>query len=644
MSAQVCAAMDCEQPLPAEAHGNQKYHAERCRNREQRRRHRARKKGREVVRKIKPVNQDFTSEDESADGRASARRGPGYERFLSEGYAILVANGQMSNGDAAKAMETSDANISRWLAAYHQDIKAARDREAWGGPDDEARQSLDDFKLFRDRYFERAPGKVYFTADFHLKWIDALLAAHEDGGRQMILSPPRHGKTELLIHFCIWLICRDPNVNIIWVAGSQDLAKNAVRMIEHTLETNDRLARDFTPAGEGFKPATRTGLSWSATEFTVSTRTTPAKSATMVGIGKGGTLLSRDADLIVADDIEDHGSVKIASTRQSTRDWWNTDLATRKMEHTGWVYIASRQDPDDLASHLLDNPEWGCIVEHAHDPACDLDNNKVEHDDCLLFPEMISRKYLIGQRNAIGRDRFEMVYQNAPEAGSGAVFSREHIDRCKNTNRTIRSAPSGIPLVAGLDPATRGHQAAVLLAYDPETSKRYLVDVDDTQAGGLEGARRIIKQWHGRYQVTRWIIERNNYQDAIFHDRDIQQMKADLGLILQPHFTTGQNKWDDNLGVTLLARQFEQGLVDLPYGDLDSKLKVDAYVRQMLTFDGRQRGRSDQVMAGWFAELGIQRWYANKVEGDNVVQVNFDRRYPKPTSFSPSRYVTAPWR
>ena len=40
----------------------------------------------------------------------------------------------------------------------------------------------------------------------------------------MILSPPRHGKTELLIHFAVWRICKNPNIRIMWVGGNEDIA------------------------------------------------------------------------------------------------------------------------------------------------------------------------------------------------------------------------------------------------------------------------------------------------------------------------------------------------------------------------------------------------------------------------------------
>ena len=52
--------------------------------------------------------------------------------------------------------------------------------------------------------------------------------------------------------------------------------------------------------------------------FTVGTRTvTGIKSPTMVGIGRGGKILSRDCDIIIADDIEDHSSTMQPASRET---------------------------------------------------------------------------------------------------------------------------------------------------------------------------------------------------------------------------------------------------------------------------------------------------------------------------------------
>ena len=39
----------------------------------------------------------------------------------------------------------------------------------------------------------------------------------------------------------------------------------------------------------------------------------------MIGIGKGGKILSRDCDIIIADDIEDHATTAQPSARRNTK-------------------------------------------------------------------------------------------------------------------------------------------------------------------------------------------------------------------------------------------------------------------------------------------------------------------------------------
>jgi hypothetical protein len=99
----------------------------------------------------------------------------------------------------------------------------------------------------------------------------------------MILSPPRHGKTDLLIHFVIWLICKNPNIRILWVGGNEDIAKNAMGSVLDQLEFNELLIEEICGPGVKFKPKTKSAKSWSQSGFTVGTRTvTGIKSPTMV--------------------------------------------------------------------------------------------------------------------------------------------------------------------------------------------------------------------------------------------------------------------------------------------------------------------------------------------------------------------------
>lgn len=62
---------------------------------------------------------------------------------------------------------------------------------------------LEHFLAFRGRWFRTPRGRPYLTPPFQQRWVEAILRALVTGGRQIILSPPRHGKSELLIHVCV---------------------------------------------------------------------------------------------------------------------------------------------------------------------------------------------------------------------------------------------------------------------------------------------------------------------------------------------------------------------------------------------------------------------------------------------------------
>src|SRR5690606_35765052 len=159
-----------------------------------------------------------------------------------------------------------------------------------------------------------------------------------------------------------------------------------------------------------------------------------------------------------------------AGARESTREGWTSQLESRKEEHTGLFMIGSRQHPDDLAGHLLDNDEYEAIVETAHDEACDKPRGREHWDeqvDCMLFPEVRCVGGLLPQQRAAetagGAQIYGMVYLNRASAGGCQVVTAEKIHQCRNPQRTVGQIPAeATRLVAGLDPSGVGYQAAFL--------------------------------------------------------------------------------------------------------------------------------------------------------------------------------------
>src|SRR6056300_1526885 len=427
------------------------------------------------------------------------RRGEVYEKLIEKDLGPLILKKEITKQDAAEILQCSKAAVSYAYAAWVEDMETKEKAENWTLPA-KAEKSLADFKIFRDRYFETEQGIPYETPEFHIRWIKSILEAIEHGNQQMILSPPRHGKTDLLIHFAVWLIIKNPNVRILWVGGNEEISKNAVASVIDQLENNEKLIEELCPPGKSFKPTSRAGKAWSQSGFTVGTRTvTGIKSPTMVGIGRGGKILSRDCDIIIGDDLEDHSSTMQPASRENTRTWWTTTLSSRKEEHTALIIIGSRQHYDDLYSHLLDNESWKTIVEEAHDTGCTLpDWNDEAHQECMLWPGKRTFKWLMDRKKGAettgGRAIYEMVYLNVAMPDGLALFDRVEIEECRDQKRNIGHVPVGTTrLIAGLDPASTGYQAAFLWAYDAAENKLHMVDMDNSLGGGIPVALEVIK-------------------------------------------------------------------------------------------------------------------------------------------------------
>ena len=425
---------------------------------------------------IKPINIERKSDE---GDYASVRRGQYYRAFVSEGIAEQVATGDMTVVDAASLLGCTSATVSRMLAAYKIDTRNEVAAEDWELSQD-AKDSLENFSSFRQRYFRTELGEVYDTADFHKNWINNIIDSIENGKELLILSPPRHGKTELLIHFAVYQICKNPNVRIMWVGGNEDIAKNALSAVLDVLDTNEELRDDFCMPGTSFKPDNRSGKNWSQNQFTVGTRTVAGiKSPTMVAVGKGGKILSRDCDIIIADDIEDHQTTMQPGARESTRQWWTTTLSSRKEEHTAVVVIGSRQHPDDLYNHLLESDNFTSIVETAHAIECQIPEHlEDEHIDCMLWPGKRTYKWLMSRLHSAestgGRQTFEMVYYNQAYVEGTQIFTMNIIDQCFRPDLVLGQVYKNLYLVAGLDPASSGYQASVLWGIDQYRGELYL--------------------------------------------------------------------------------------------------------------------------------------------------------------------------
>lgn len=565
----------------------------------------------------------------------------------------------MSQAEVAVATGEVQANVARWQAAFEEDRLGALARERWRrSPEMDAllEPTVEAFVEFRARYFRTPQDELYLFPDLHRRWVGSLLRCVESGGRQIILSPPRHGKSELLTHFCVWMICAKPNIRIIWVSGNSDVAALMGGLIIEVLEKHELLAQDVLGPSRSFQPSNRSGASWSPSDFTVGVRTVLGiKSPTFHGQGPSGKLLSRDADIIIIDDVVDRETVSNPKRRAKDLEWFTTQLQSRKEDETSVFCIGSRQHHDDLWGHIIDSPGWDVTVERQHDPLCELPVHapvpKNEHDpncevcaahvDCMLFPALRPMRDMQDKQavDFIGReDLFEMVHQNTTRPAGAESLSKEDLARC-HSGRLIGEIPEGTRLIGGIDPAITGWMATGCWAVDLRSRRRYLVDCDRTREGGQAGALAAIRRWYFDYGLDEWVIETNAYQKAVLQDTEIVKFTQENGITLHGINTSQFTKWDATYGVPRQMGYFKQlapdesgdlrPLVDLPWGDPATQAKVRPYETELVRFDPQdtKQHTGDLHMALWFPESQIRNWYADQMR----MAMGESRGYPAHT-------------
>jgi len=599
------------------------------------------------------------------------RKGDAYQALLGRRDLVeLLRRGEIQLSYVAHLLGFTTSAVSRAYQAVLTTMKFEVLKEGWKprwqvqamlpawklqrlrelGPEG---QGTDEFEKLADdltrayaafsKFYFNLEGRRPLIKPFHLVWIRSIIVAYAVGGKQNIQSPPRHGKSEMLVRFAVWLIVMFPNIRIMWVAANSDVAKLMLGSVKDHLANNEELIQDVLPPGDKFQPEKSSGRPWSAKEIKVAQQThVGQKSSTMLALGRTTKILSRDVDLLIVDDLEDFDSTREPSQREYSRNKF-AEIGTRKEERTGWVNIGSRQHPDDIYSKLMtlggynghddgtDPLSWSTIVNSAHDDECELDPDEwADHDEngCVLFPEVRSYRWLMEKKlemEALGiPGAYEMRYLNRPIPETGIVFDVKAIrDMCLDKNRGIglgvpadktdpTSVASELPLgrlVAGLDPSARGTQAAFLWHYRDQ--KMSMVDLEAQKAGGFQGAHRIMEEWHHAYGLTDWFYEDNSQQIEFFNDPRTKELALRLGLNIR-HHTTGKNKQDPELGISSMAPWYHQGRISLPYGTAEARMKVNMLLRQLelWTTDGisNKKALTDIKMASWFPFPTIVKW------------------------------------
>jgi hypothetical protein len=533
------------------------------------------------------------------------------------------------------------------------------------------RKEVPDFPEFCKEYLDTQ----LFT--HQLQWFDVLegreprdlhpnqIYKRGDPGMIIVNTPPEHAKsTTITVNYTTWRICQDPNIRVIIVSQTQEMAKRFLRAIKDRLaganSAYKKLQIDFAPEG-GFDA---NSASWTADSIYVNAeaRDSGEPTPTVQALGINGQIYGNRADLIILDDTV---TGKNAHEFEKQIDWIQREVINR-LTYPGGVLllVGTRLAPVELYSEIQ-KPEWygqdeqspwtyltqPAVLEFAEDPddwlvlapwtnrpPVSLGARKlVEPNEDGLYP-WHSGKSLARRRATSSPQNWKMVYQQE-QVVEDAIFPADKvaasIDGMRAAGLMSPGAPGhrphgmdGLYVVGGFDPAITGYAAAVVLGVDRMSGMRYVLDVWTAGNQKPDDLFNKIKDWTVKYGMNEWVIEKNAMNLMVTQNRDLRNFLGSRGTILKEHFT-GNNKNDADFGVASMSMLFDgakegKGLIRLPSRAQNEGVK--ALVEQLTTWFPQTKAKQDTVMALWFAETRA-RELVNDIE--TVFHLSNDYQSPR---------------
>lgn len=600
-----------------------------------------------------PVDDDGQPSYAGRSGTAGATR-LGYQR-------------QRSGGSSQSSMNTILAAIEKGFSINDACRAAQRSRSAY-------QYYRDNFPDWRDRVdvllAQRAEGlaarredmppfpefcREYLDTEMnwhHLQWFD-LLEGREprnlhprqvyvkgEPDQFLINTPPEHAKsTTLTINYVTYRICQDPNIRILLISRTQDMAKKFLHAIKERLNDNAAYAKlqaAFGPPG-GFA----SGDTWSQAAIRVNGSDSGEHAYTVQAVGVGGQIYGTRADLAILDDCVDHTNFQQFEAQIT---WLQNQVGTRVADAGGQtVVIGTRIESVDLYSEILkahyyvdgespwtyltqpavleyaDNPEdWLTLWPTTNRPPVSQKGRRTAEaqgwprDDQwpMWHGEALQKK-----RRKMSARNWSMVYMQ-DQVSDDSIFKMEAvqacIDRARYPGRLMPGQPGhrvhgmeGLYVVAGLDPAAAGFTAMVVLALDRQSGTRWLLEVVNRRALPPHEMRAEMERMTDRYKINEWRIEKNAYQGSIVQDRLVRDMLNSRGCLISPHHTDS-TKWDQDFGVASMASLFDgwdsgHNLIRLPSQTQSEPMRN--MIEQLCAWFPETKGLTDTVMALWFAEI-----------------------------------------
>lgn len=373
----------------------------------------------------------------------------------------------------------------------------------------------------------------------------------EEEVRAVIHAPPRHSKTESILHSIPWGLKHRPDWTFGYSSYNADITRSKSRgAIALAKEAGVQLATD------------------NLSEW----RTYQRGGCVAKGVGEG--LTGHGLNVAFVDDsVKDRLEAESTRKRDAKWDWFENVLMTR-IEPKGSVFVCqTRWHPDDISGRLI-KKGWPyiCLPALTDTPA----------GWKALWPERWPVEALLRRRQDVGEYVWASLYQGQPRPRGGAVFG-DPWGYAELPNPTLPRR-HGIGLDFAFTKKTSSDYSALVVMMSCE-GYFYVIDVVRVQMRAPQ-FKEVIRGYRTRFPTARmrWILSGTELGVADF----VREAKLPIELVI-----AREDKFVRSLGY---AASWNAGKVLVPEDSTAHKW-VDDFLVEHGEFTGVNDPKDDQVDA-----------------------------------------------
>lgn len=406
-------------------------------------------------------------------------------------------------------------------------------------------------------FFARLVNPGYMYGDIHkecFQWFQNYTLygqGAEDGLNKLLLLPRAHLKSHILATGTAWLITRHPEITMLYVSATANLAETQLFAIQNIIGSTvyQRYFPEYINPQEGKREK------WSLSKFSVDhpkRRSEGVRDATVSTAGLTTNTTGWHADVVIADDLvvpenaytEDgrDSVLKKSSQFTSIRNAGGFTLAAGTRYHPNDVYASWKNQEfetfDDEGVSLGRQKVWD-IKEYA-----------VEEDGIFLWPRTVrpsdSKMFGFDQKvlarikgEYADRIQFYAQYYNNPNDPGSNRINR---DRFQYYDKKFLKQKDGywyfkgsrLNVYASIDFAfslsARADNSAVVVIGIDEGGSIYVIDIEVFKTDRIKGYFDVIKHLHSKWEFNKLRAEVTVAQSMIV--RDLKDMMRAEGLRL----------------------------------------------------------------------------------------------------------------